>query len=93
MDNVRKNRGIPDSNNKVIPFVIKEDENYCLHIGNNEKSHIVFVVIQIDDGFVFQRALDYSRLENNPCYSLEDLKFHLLLWFNEFYEKYEEGTL
>jgi hypothetical protein len=96
LDKVREDRNIPNSENKIVPFIIQEDNNYCLHIGNDSKSNIVFVVtIECKEriGFVFQRALDYERVEHNPCFSLDELKFHLLLWFNEFYEKFEEGTL
>jgi hypothetical protein len=93
LDQIRKDRNIPKTDNQIIPFFERQEDNYCLHIGNNDKSNIVFIVLEVGDGYIFQRALDYTRLENNPCYSLEDLKLHLLLWFNEFYEKYEEGTL
>jgi hypothetical protein len=91
LDYVRDIRNIPKVDKRVAPFFLITDESYCLHVGDDDDSKVIFVIIETEDVYLFGRSLDSSGVDHAICHDLEELKFCLILWFNEFYRKFEEG--
>jgi hypothetical protein len=90
LDYVRDLRNIPKTEKRIAPFFVIVDNNYCLHIGDDDDSKVVFVIVDTEDAYLFQRAMECRSIDHTLCASLDELKFYLLLWFNEFYQKFED---
>jgi len=93
LDYVRDVKGIPLTDKKSVPFTLMDECNYILKVGNSDKSNIIFV-ITVDlymGGYIFRRTTTSEAIEDRKCETLDELKIHLLLWFDEFYKNIEEG--
>jgi hypothetical protein len=74
------------SKKKLNPFYIIDDDSYHMYICDNSK--IVFGITDSEEGFIFKKS-DENGVDSIVCGELHDLQFFLLLWFKEFYQRYE----
>jgi hypothetical protein len=85
-DYVCSQNGQASSKKKLNPFYVIDDDSYHMYICENSK--IVFGITDSEEGFIFKKSED-DGVDCVVCENLQDLQFFLLLWFKDFYQRYE----
>jgi hypothetical protein len=93
MDLIREEHGVStnDSSAKVVSYIVKNDEHYSVHVGNDMDSKVAFMIKSCSQGhYRLEKPRPHDCIQVVNLKGMEELKSAILFWFNEFYRHIDE---